>query len=317
MTATLSEAGLQRIFNDDIVPTEFGSLSKGSHPTVVFVGGPPGSGVHCLTAAVEQNIRHISGTAPAVINPAFLEPYHPNFVPPTPSGRGVAPDVQSAGRRWAHLAVETVLQAGAHAVIELPMGQPQVVAEAAARFRDAGYYVGMSLLSVPRAVSQLGTFAEFHQQLTHTHGGRLVSRADHDSAYDGLLALAELVDRDRLVDQAQVHGRSGLVAANYLTADGTWQWPDLSIAQAVSIERCRAWHPQERLQFTDLAQRLSRALGGRWHQEMQAIATAAAPQQPLRQAFPDIRSGFGHQAAVPLRKQQSAPPQPVSARHRR
>ncbi|GLW35226.1 zeta toxin family protein [Actinoplanes regularis] len=317
MTTTLSQAGLQRIFEKEIVPTEFTSLTKRSHPTAVFVGGPPGSGVHTLTAAAEQKIRQISRATPAVINPTFLEPYHPNFVAPTPSGRDTAPDVRAAGRHWAHLAVDTVLQAGADAVIEMPMDNPQNVVTTMARFRNAGYYLGICLLSVPEAVSRLGTFAEFHHQLTHTHAGRLVSRADHDSSYHGLLAVAELVDRDHLVNQAQVHGRTGLVATNYLTADGTWQRPDVCIAQAVTLERSRSWHPQEQQQFSHLALRLSHALGGRWHPELQEIAFSAPSMKPSTQAFPGIRTGFIAQGTVSPSKTQPVVPQPAPARHRR
>ncbi|BCY11016.1 zeta toxin family protein [Actinoplanes sp. L3-i22] len=317
MTATLSEAGFRRIFENDIVATEFTALTRSSHPTAVFVGGPPGSGVHTLAAAVAQKFRQVSGAVPAVINPAFLEPYHPNFVLPTPSGRDIAPDVRAAGRRWAQLAVDTVQQAGADVVLEMPMDNPQAVAETAARFRAAGYYLGMSLLSVPKVVSQLGTFAEFHYQLAHTHGGRLVSGADHDSAYDGMLAVAELVDRDHLVDQAQIHGRTGLVAANYLTADRAWRWPDISMADAVGAERSRTWHPQERQQFTDLAHRVVRALGDRWHPELQAITASAPIPKPAAQAFPHARSGFGAQAARQPSTAQPAASQSTAARHRR
>ena len=87
----LSNAESNRIYEQEIKPLHLGGIDRSSAPTVVFVGGSPGSGKTVLVPHVAARLASTSGAA-VVLSVDELREHHPAW--PTEARR----DAQAAER---------------------------------------------------------------------------------------------------------------------------------------------------------------------------------------------------------------------------
>ena len=104
---------------------------------------------------------------------------------------------------------------------------PKAFAEQMAMLRQAGFRVEVLAMGVAKALSDQGIVARYHEQVKDRGSGRLTVQKNADESYRGILALARLVDRDRLADQVGVFRRGEGTAryTNELNEAGQWRRP--------------------------------------------------------------------------------------------
>jgi hypothetical protein len=125
-------------------------------------------------------------------------------------------------------------------------------------------------------VSQLGALQRYWDQRQHLGGGRYA--ADPGASDPGILATAELVDREHLADVVEVYRRGDTEPAyrNTLTAPRQWEHP-AGTAAALTAEWTRRWTREESLWFAERCGELASQMGARWWPELAGVARRAAP----------------------------------------
>ena len=273
----LSEIESKRVFHSKIVESELLRAPSQANPVVVFVAGQPGAGKTRTTEEVKAQLDQRGGAA--VVNSDFYKPFHPEYSRLlVEDDRNAAPYTSMDGRRWMAMAEEYLIGARADVIIETTMRDPGDFAEPAAMFRAAGYRVEAAVMAVPEAMSRLGIVHRYHDQVQQLGHGRLTAQSNHDASYYGVITAARAIDQDRIVDVATVYRRGNhQLTTNHLTEDGSWRWPDRSIARTIDIERNRQWTVEETQGFTATLAKLGREMGPAWHAELSTIGKLALP----------------------------------------
>jgi Zeta toxin len=316
----LPEAESQRIFRDEIVPDELARGVPQQQPVVVFVIAPPGAGKTRTTATIKDQLDQRGGAV--VVNSDFYKAYHPEYSRLLATDdRNAAPLTSADGRRWTAMAEAHLIAARMDTIIETTARNPDYFVEQVGRYRAAGYRVEAAFLAVPEPLSRLGIVQRYHDQVQQLGQGRFTPQANHDASYQGVMAVAEIVDRDRIVDVATVLRRGNVqLTVNHLDLDGRWHWPNRSIAQSLDTERRRAWTPDEIKAFAGAVGRLAAEMGPEWHEQLRDITSRAVP---LTTATPDTSRVAAAAAGFPqstrdalgtsrLSSLEPGPPRPVA-----
>lgn len=145
-------------------------------------------------------------------------------------------------------------------------------------YRKAGFRVEVLVMGVPRAISDQGVIARYHEQVKDRGSGRLTMKGKVEASFLGILELASLIDRDRLAHQVGTLRRGEGVPryANSLDEAGAWQRP---AALRTAIETLRS-HPLSEAETHDFLRtqgRLRRELGAEWSSDLGRIEQMAKP----------------------------------------
>ncbi|KAL1900140.1 hypothetical protein Sste5346_002450 [Sporothrix stenoceras] len=227
----LSDADNAAIFEQQILPAEFGTvaqepevtaaISNGRRPVCIILAGQTGAGkshaAPALAAALSK-LAPSAGTSYCHLVADTHKPYHPAYtglVADATAGRG-PPGLASAAtghdaRRWLARACAVAASRGLPTLVESASRYPQDVVDMAGIFHDHNYRVCLVLLSVHPVQSRLGLLARFLDAkaapapMENVAGDvktttkkampvRLTPRRIHDESYVGLVELAEKLD---------------------------------------------------------------------------------------------------------------------------
>ena len=104
-------------------------------------------------------------------------------------------------------------------------------------------------------MSRQGIVHRYVEQVRDRGSGRLTDEGKATASYNGILQLADHIDRGQLADQVAVY-RRGLGKAAYsnaLAPSGQWKaFPQLR--QAIEAERHRPWSATETAQYVEVQQ---------------------------------------------------------------
>ncbi|RYO99620.1 hypothetical protein DL764_006761 [Monosporascus ibericus] len=260
----LSDSEARTIFEEKILPAEFGNFADRSHregtrqPLAVFVIGQTGAGKTRTAPALKAAMTELRGGGGGEKPPAHFiadtyKTYHPAYAElaagdkPALASAAAGPDA----RRWLAMAAAHAASRRMDVLLESACRHPGDFADLARAFRAAGYRVEVCLMAVPRALSLLGVLVRFHERLPEAglRWGlpvRLTPRRVHDDSYAGVLDAAAFVDSSDAVDQVVVVRRGNLVAyADERGPDGRWSRAG-GVANAVLAERRRPLTEVER-----------------------------------------------------------------------
>jgi len=148
-------------------------------------------------------------------------------------------------------------------------------------FRDAGHRVETAILAVPESLSRLGILQRYEEQRRDKGHGRLTLQSNHDAAYAGVLAAADLIDREKLVDAVAVYRRGNdLLYANELTGEQQWAVTPGTRA-AINAERTRPWTDRQAASFTSAIDALAHRLPADLRPELDTIVALATPNMSV------------------------------------
>jgi hypothetical protein len=302
---------LQHIFDTQIAPALTGTPSD--TPTLVLIGGQPGSGKTTIQSAV---VAHLGRDQAVPLDGDDLLDFHPGYRRLTrEDDLSASLLVDDASGRWWTMAVEHIRRERLDVVITVPFGNADWAGDRMLDFRNAGYRVEVAFVALHEARSLLSVVDRYQRERDTNGAGRWVKPENHDRAYAGVLATADRVDAERLADTVLVVRRGGdVLYTNHRTADG-WERPP-GIRQAVEVERARPWTTAETTDFRDraaaLAGRISEAVApalqaavARGLAHLQAPGAHTTAAQVVAQAYPVATQGTATSQA-------STPPQPAS-----
>jgi len=275
----LPEDENRRVFQEEIVPQLLAGRARQQTPTVVFLVGQPGAGKSRLTEVLAARLNQRGGFVD--IDSDLYKPYHPDYdALMARDDTLMAAFTRADGRAWMARAEDYVRTHGLHVIVQETSQNAEAVAEKMSAYRGAGAHVEALFLAVPQAMSNQGIIAWYFEQLTDRGHGRLTVQANADESYLGILALADRIDREPLVDVAGVY-RRGEPAPRYsnsLDDAGAWTSPP-GLRRALEAERARPWTASETDSFLTTQHRLRQVgdqLGPGWTTRLERIDEQAA-----------------------------------------
>ena len=239
----LSRSESDRIYQEEIRPLHLGGVDRSTLPTVVFVGGSPGSGKTALVPTVAAKLAARSGVA-AVVSVDELREHHPGWA------REARRDGQAAERfshdasRWVDKLYAGAIAEGKNVVFETGFKTPQLLSDTVAKFRAAGYRVEAVILAVDADRTKRAVMGRFLDAQANGQPPRLVTSARHDEGYSGLRTTLQYAEDHKLLDQVQIVTRDGQERFRNTLLNDKWQREPAAVA-ALDKERDRVLTPTE------------------------------------------------------------------------
>ncbi|RLU80184.1 zeta toxin protein [Streptomyces griseocarneus] len=276
----LPEEENRRLFAERIVPDQLAGRTSQETPTVVFLIGQPGAGKSKVTEMVAGVLNRHGGFVD--VDSDLYKPYHPAYAElMAQDDTLMAAYTRADGRAWMAQAEQYVRDHRLHAIIQETSQNAEAVEAKMTAYRQAGARVEALFMGVPQAMSNQGIVNRYFEQLADRGQGRLTVQANADESYEGILQLADRVDRGALADLVSVYrrGESKPRYSNSLDENGQWATPPAT-RQEVETERSRPWTIAESSGFTATQLRLreaSRGMGPEWPPRLARIEQEAKP----------------------------------------
>jgi len=219
----LSEAENEHIFRTEILPDYLPEHAhRADHPTLVVLGGQPGSGKTALLIASQTELEQ-TGAAIRIVGDD-LRSYHPGFV----AHQSVDPVTASRFTQgdagiWSEKLLAAATQRGVHVVFETTMRTPDNVERIMTTGRSAGYHVEARALAVSPRVSWQGCHYRFEELHHAGAAARIPPRAVHDAAVTGLVESLERIERRRLADRVLIQTADGETVYASIIVQGGWR----------------------------------------------------------------------------------------------
>ncbi len=159
----LSEAHNERIFRTEILPDYLpDEIRAADHPTLIVLGGQPGSGKTALLIASQIELEQ-TGNAIRIVGDD-LRSYHPGFVAHQSADPVAASRfTQGDAGIWTEKLLAAATARRVHVVFETTMRTPDNVERIMTAGRSAGYRVEARALAVSPRVSWQGCHYRFEE----------------------------------------------------------------------------------------------------------------------------------------------------------
>jgi cytidylate kinase len=241
----LTEAESDRIYQEEIRPLHLGGVDRSAAPTVVLVGGAPGSGKTVIVPTVAAELASRSGT-PVVLSVDELREHHPGWQ------RDARTDIHAAERfnpdasTWVRRLYRDAIAEHKNIVLETGFKNPQLLSDTVAEFRAAGYRIEAVILAVDEQRTRRSVIGRYLDAQEKGLIPRLVTAGRHQDGYEGLRTTVQKAEANRLVDHIKIVRRDGSALYNNQVVDGKWQKERGAVA-ALDAERDKPLTPTEKV----------------------------------------------------------------------
>lgn len=219
----LSEAENEHIFRTEILPDYLpDNTRRVHHPTLIVLGGQPGSGKTALLTTSHAELERAGSTIRIVGDD--LRSYHPGFVAHQSVDAGTASRyTQRDAIVWSEKLLAAATERSVHVVFETTMRTPDNVERIMSAGRSAGYRMEARVLAVSPRVSWQGCHYRFEELHHAGAAARIPPRAVHDAAVTGLVESLERIERRRLADRILIQTADGETVYDNAVVQGRWR----------------------------------------------------------------------------------------------
>jgi hypothetical protein len=221
----LSEAQNEHIFRTEILPDYLpDDIGKADRPTLIVLGGQPGSG---KTALLTASLMELEQSGPPIrVVGDDLRSYHPGFVAHQNADPMTAQHfTQADAAIWSEKLFTAATERGVHVMFETTMLTPENVEKVMTAGRSADYRIEARVLAVSPRVSWQGCHYRF-EELHHAGAAALIPpRAIHDAAVTGLADGLESIERRKLADRLLIQRPDGEAVYDNALSNGQWLAP--------------------------------------------------------------------------------------------
>lgn len=202
----LSAAELQRIFNEDIRPYYFpDNQPTATRPTIVLVGGQPGSG---KSNATPRLIKERPGIIP--LSGDDLRAFHPQYEQLMEAGPLTAgPVLARATAVWVRAAIEYARDTRRSLMLEGTFHTPQVTLDTATQYRRAGFSTELVALATPRMDSLLSAAGRYFTSHEAARDPRWTTLAAHERGWQGTREILTRISPQGPIDAVTIINRAG------------------------------------------------------------------------------------------------------------
>lgn len=219
----LSEARNERIFRTEILPDYLPEdIGNAERPTLVVLGGQPGSGKTAVLTAVHTELEQ-SGPVIRIVADN-LRSYHPEYL----TDQTTHPERASRLTRtdagiWSEKLLAAAMERGVHVVFETGMRSQENVEEIIMIGRKANYRIEAHVLAINPRVSWQGDHHRFEEMNNAGVAAVLPSWSDHDNAVSGLAGSLGRIERGRLADRIVLQAVDGEKLYDNVFERGQWR----------------------------------------------------------------------------------------------
>lgn len=195
---------VQEIYRKVIEPT-FGSDGPPLQtPRFVIVGGQQGSG---KTTTIDEVQARLGAKSTQVLNVDALMPAVPGYLDAAKKDSAAAQNATgNTPGQWGWQLMERAMNNRHNVILEL--APTQSMPELLQRAKMAGYTTEVHVLGVSHEKSWTSVVSRYEHGLsTHSNDPRMVSRDNHQAAYDLWPAALYSVERDKLADNVTIRDR--------------------------------------------------------------------------------------------------------------
>lgn len=241
----LPPALYREIFEHVIIPIELSNAVRQEQPRALLLGGQTGAGKSVMTGVLTADPHWRQA---AKFGSDTLRVHHPDYQ------QLLVVDADTAcfytdpdARAWVGDALDHCVDQRNSVVFDSTLSRQAAAEGFADRFHGAGYRIDAAFVAAPAALSKLGVVARYLDSVQESGSGRF--SLNHDETYDGVLEVADWIDRTAPFDSVAVYRRNGeLLYSNSVDEQGNWVEP-AGLRQAIEDERARPWSAAESDQF--------------------------------------------------------------------
>lgn len=194
------------IYRTLIQPTLFGTAPDGeSSPTLVLLGGQPGSGKSRASARLLA--EHVEMVALSGDDLRIFHPQYRNLVTTQPEQAGAV--FAATTSSWVRTAIQDALQRRRSLLLEGTFGDPDITLASAAQFHEAGFRVRIVAIAAPRVLSIVTATSRYLRDRKLGSPARFTRLSAHDRGYDGTARLIETLAAAEPIDQVTIISRNG------------------------------------------------------------------------------------------------------------
>ncbi|KUI62634.1 Toxin zeta [Cytospora mali] len=247
----------QKIFDETIIQAELSHLKDAGHiedgvqPIAIFITGQTGAGKAELSPDLWDAIK---SRLPAHFVADSYNTYHPEYTSIVNSAPSrVSSATGTDARKWLSMACNWCIDRKIDILLESACRNLEEFMSLISTFHAAGYQVHVAIMAVPECLSLLGIMVRYYKRYSEAQPGdpppRSTSRTVHYETYDGLLAVADFIDKSSVADDVIVVRRNSLVSyQNYRSTDGLWIRPAAALT-SLDLERTRPLPQAEHASF--------------------------------------------------------------------
>ena len=179
--------------------------AKQKRPTLVFIGGQPGSGKSRTVSAREASLG-----AAVVVDSDELRKLHPR-IRDIAAADPLRMDVLSNGPvpAWTRTFIDAARERRRNVIIENTFARPDAMIAEAGRFRDSGYRVVADAIITAPAASRLGIVDRYRRAAEAGEIARWTTENAHTTAVDNIAGTIDELLRSGAVELVNMHTRSG------------------------------------------------------------------------------------------------------------
>jgi cytidylate kinase len=269
----LTAAERERIYQEEIRPLHLAVVERSTAPTVIFVGGAPGSGKTGAVPPVAAELEKRSGI-PVIVSVDDLREHHPGWRRDARTDAHAAERFDVDASEWFNRLYRDAIAERANVVLVTRFKDAQLLTDTVAEFRAAGYRAEAVILAVDEQRTRRGVIGRYLHAQETGQLPRLVTATSHHEGYAGLRRTVQKAESARLVDQIRVVRRDGTEIYRNHLVDGQWQ-KERGAVDAVDAERDRPLTP---------AEKVDNAIA--WHQlTVRAQRNEATPEDVIHQSL--------------------------------
>lgn len=195
----LTEGEANRIYQEEIRPTHLRGLPPSKTPTLVLVGGPPGSGHTVLAPRLGAELASRSGM-PVVFAAEDLREHHPAWIRSRQPDTEISAHVDPDTARWSQRLLTDAIAERRNVVLATEFASIEAIRALSTQFRAGNYRIEAAVLGVDEERTRRAVLGRALD--AHRRGQRfvLVPAAQHRPSGDrssGRVRAADRLDEDR------------------------------------------------------------------------------------------------------------------------
>lgn len=175
----------------------FGRVAPDSKPVAIIVGAQPGAGKGSIISYSKRQME-MKGKDIIIISTDEYKPYHPNVIEMSKKYPTEYIEIveQDAGD-WTSKVMKKAIEEKYNFIFEGTLKNDRILRRIE-ELKENGFEVVVRTLAVSKLESLISIHERYESQIENMGWGRLVSVEHHNSAYDGIPAVIDKIEKSKL-----------------------------------------------------------------------------------------------------------------------
>lgn len=241
----MQQSDVEQIF-DEKKESFFQNVLPSKEPIAILLGGQSACGKSTLLSAVKVDHPERAFLS---INGDLYRTFHPEHNKLIQDAQRYSSETQIFSNVFTEKLIDEAIKRNCNIIVEGTMRNPDVPMRTSQYLKDAGYKVEVYAIAAPAAITQLGIYNRFQEEINSKGVGRLAELSIHDSAINGLSKSLDTLYSQKAVDKISIHSylAKERIKDFTLKEDGSWNCKSLP-SVFVNEARSKQMHDMKLLQ---------------------------------------------------------------------